>query len=305
MRVHRKFRIVLATALALVLLSTGVALAAVVKVLDTPKNEFAGTADDGYFAYTQSRAGKPYKLNVYLQPPGDRIKVNAAGTIAYYDNIEIGDPTYGDRLVFMQLSGGNRNIKFWDVAAGGRSNPPDGVNTDKVESKPSISGRYLLFGRGPASGGGYMTKVILFDLETGTGTVIDKAPANGIVFPGTVNGDWLSWTECSPSECWAWRHQISTDQTTEVPSSARLVYTSAIGQDGTVWYVQSAIGCGANVKLRRHEIGVGSTTVIDFPDGVDANVSDLDDSVDPRRLYFDRVRCSNVDNWGIYRVTAD
>jgi hypothetical protein len=91
-----------------------------------------------------------------------------------------------------------------------------------------------------------------------------------------------------------------------VPTSARLIYTSAAGQDGTVWYMQSGIGCGANVKLRRHNPGTGTAIIIGFPAGIDANVSDLDDT-NPlaRRLYFDRVRCSNVNNWAIWRADAD
>ncbi len=135
--------------------------------------------------------------------------------------------------------------------------------------------------------------------------MIDTAPTNGIVFPGTVSGDWATWTECSLSDCRVWRYQISTAAKTEVPSSARLIYTSAIGGDGTVWFVQSGIGCGANVKIRRHEIGAAPTTLVDFAPGIDANISDLDESNANRRLYFARVNCSNVHNWNVYRVAAD
>jgi hypothetical protein len=290
------------------LLVGGVAVAGTAQqVIDTPKNEFHATADDGYLAYVQSRAGKPNKVDVYLKPPAaPRIKVNAAGTTGFYSNIEIGDVAYGDRLVFAQRTSGNTELKIWDVGAGVRRNPPAGVNTSKVESKPSLSGQHLLFGRGPATGGGFMTRIVLYDFVTDQSSVLDTAPTNGIVFPGTVNGDWASWTECSPSDCRAWRYQISLEDKSEVPTSARLIYTSAAGQDGTVWYMQSGIGCGANVKLRRHNPGTGTAIIIGFPAGIDANVSDLDDT-NPlaRRLYFDRVRCSNVNNWAIWRADAD
>jgi hypothetical protein len=303
--VLRGARAAIVCGLAIVFVSVGIAVAgAPEEVVSTPRNEFDGTAEDGYLAYTQSRVAKPQKVDVYLTPPAaPRIKVNAAGTIAFHPNIEIGDVTYGDRLVFAQRASGNTNLKMWDVDAGGRSDLP--VNTNAVESKPSLSGTWLLFGRGPASGGGYMTRVILFDLEAETSTVVDQAPTNGIVYPGIVNGDWVSWTECSPTDCNAWRYQISTDTKSEVPSSARLIYTSAVGQDGTVWFMQSGIGCGVNVKLRRDAVDGAPTTHVDFADGVDANVSDLDDSGVTRQLYFDRVRCSNVNNWAVYRVTAD
>ena len=256
-------------------------------------------------AYVQSRAGHPNKLDVYLKRPAlARIKVNAAGTQAFHPNLEIGSLTWGDRLVFVQKGSAGDDLKIWDVDAGTRSNPPTGVNTAAYESKPSISENLLLFGRGPQRSG-YMTRIILFDLLTNTGTVVDTAPTNGIVYPGIVNGDWASWTECSQSDCRAWRYQISTATKTEIPSTARLIYTSAIGVDGTAWYVQSGLACGANVKIRRHAIGSAPTTLVDFPPGVDANISDLDDSIASRRLYFSRVNCSNVNNWSIYRVAGD
>jgi hypothetical protein len=151
-----------------------------------------------------------------------------------------------------------------------------------------------------------MTRIVLYDFMLDQSTILDTAPTNGIVFPGTVNGDWASWTECSPSDCRAWRYQISVEAKSEVPTKARLIYTSAVGQDGTVWYLQSGIGCGTNVRLRRHSLVTGTALIVAFPSGVDAGVSDLDDT-NPgnRRVYFDRVRCANLENWAIYRVAAD
>jgi hypothetical protein len=292
--------------LASLLLLADIAVAATpTKVLSTSRNEFDGTAENGYLAYARSRAGKPNKLDAYLKRPGlARIKVNAAGTQGYHPNLDIGNATFGDSLVFVQKGAGDADLKIWDVDSGGRRNPPAGVNTQAGESKPSLDGDWLLFGRGPAKKF-YMTKVILFDLLTNTPTVIDTAPTNGIVYPGIVNGDWATWTECSPSDCRAWRYEISTTTKTEVPSSARFIYTSAIDTDGTVWFVQSGFGCGANVKIRRHVIASAPTTLVDFPPGIDANISDLDDSPATDRLYFARVNCSNVNNWNIYRVAAD
>jgi hypothetical protein len=291
-----------------VMLVSGIAIAGTaVEVLNTPRNDFMGSAEDGYLAFAQSRVGKPNKTDVYLKPPGEaKFKVNVAGTTAFYPNVEIGDVTHGDRLVFAQRVSGNTNVKIWDVDGGQFVNTPAAINSAAIESKPSISGDHLFFGRGPDEGGGYMTRLFLYDFVADVTQPIARAPRNGIIFPGTVNGDWLSWTQCSPTDCRAFRHQISTDNDQEVPTTGRLVYTSAVGQDGVVWYMQSGIGCGANVKLRRHEVGVGAATIIDFADGIDGNVSDLDDT-DPknRQLYFDRVRCSNLNNWAIWRASPD
>jgi hypothetical protein len=59
------------------------------------------------------------------------------------------------------------------------------------------------------------------------------------------------------------------------------------------------------VKIRRDATDTAPTTLVDFPPGIDANISDLDDSGVVRRLYFARVDCSNVNNWNIYRVAGD
>jgi hypothetical protein len=303
--VRRPWFIVLSTFASLLMLADVAVAATPTKVLATSRNEFDGTAEEGYLAYTRSRSGHPGRFDVYLKPPGmARIKVNAGGTRAYHPTLDIGNVSLGDALVFVQRSGGDANLKIWDVDSGGRSNPPVGVNSQVAESKPSLDGDHLLFGRGPANRT-YIARVILFNLVSKTSLVVDTAPPNGTVYPGTVNGNWATWTECSLSDCRAWRYHIPTADKTEVPSGARLIYTSAIGEDGTVWFVQSGIGCGANVKIRRQEVGAAPTTLVNFRSGIDANISDLDDSVVARRLYFSRVNCSNTSNWNIYRVAGD
>ena len=303
--VRRPWFVVLSLFASLLMLADVAVAATPTKVLATNRNEFDGTAEDGYLAYTRSRAGHPSQFDVYLKPPAlERIKVNAGGTQAYHPSLDLENATLGDALVFVQRSGGDADIKIWDVDSGGRSNPPVGVNSQVAESKPSLDDDHLLFGRGPQNRT-YIARVILFNLVTEASLVVDTAPAEGTVYPGTVNGDWATWTECSPTDCRAWRYQISTEEKTEVPSGARLIYTSAVGEDGTVWFVQSGRGCGANVKIRRHEIDSAPTTLVDFPSGIDAGISDLDDSGETRRLYFSRVNCSNTSNWNIYRVAAD
>jgi hypothetical protein len=303
--VRRRPWFVIVSMFASLLMLADVAVAATPqKVLATSLNEFDGTAEDGYLAYTQSRPGHPRRFDVYLKPPGlARIKVNAGGTQAYHPTLDIGNATLGDALVFVQLGEDDANLKIWDVDSGGRSNPPVGVNSEAAESKPSLDGKYLLFGRGPANRT-YIARVILFDLESNTPLVVDTAPAEGSVYPGTVNGEWATWTECGLSDCRAWRYHIPTAEKTEVPSGAKLIYSSAIGEDGTVWFVKSGLGCGTNVKIRRQEVGVAPTTLVDFPSGIDALISDLNDSGAARRLYFSRVNCSRKD-WNIYRVAGD
>ena len=289
----------------LLLLPTVATAATPVKVLGTSRNEIDPTAESGHLAYGLGRVSNPHFFDVYLKRPSSvRIKVNAPGTQGFEPSLDLDNPTFGDALVFVQKPAGDPDIKIWDVDSGGRSNPPPGVNTNAGEWFVSLDGNHLLIGRGPAHQF-YMTKVILYDLLTNTPTVVDTAPTNGIVYPGTVNGDWATWTECSVSDCRAWRYRISTTTKTEVPSSARFVYSSAIGIDGTVWFVQSGRGCGVNVKIRRHAIGSPPTTWVDFAPGIDAFINDLDDSVLSRRVYFSRVNCSNVSNWNVYRVNGD
>jgi hypothetical protein len=149
----------------------------------TPRSVPSETADEGYFAYTQTRRGHPNAADVSLKSPGAAcIRVNSPRSTSLYANLDI-DNVRGGRLVFEQRSRRGIDLKLWDVDAGGRSDPAPGVNTAAAESKPSISGQYLLFGRGPIRAGGIMTKVILFDLDAGTSRRIATAPRRGIVLP--------------------------------------------------------------------------------------------------------------------------
>jgi hypothetical protein len=293
-------------ALSVVFVSVMVASAAVPsKVLGTPKNEFQGTNATGYFSYAQSRPGSPNKLDVYLKPAGQsRFKVNPSGSQAVRPDIDLGNATWGDTLIYTRLVPGDDDIRIYDIDDGVHRAVSGLINDSADQRYATLSENHILYGRAPANQL-FIKRIILFDILTSSSTVLDVAPTNGLVYPGTVNGDWASWTKCSLSDCSAWRYRISTETKTEVPSSARFVYTSAVGEDGTVWYMQSGNGCGVNVKLRRHTPGSPPTTHFSFPAGIDANVSDLDDSGVTRRLYFDRVNCANVSNWDIYRIAAD
>jgi hypothetical protein len=293
-------------ALGVVLVSVAAALAAVPsKVLGTPRNEFQGTNEAGYFAYAQSRPGSPNRLDVYLKPAGlPRWKVNPGGSQAVRPHLDLGNATWGDTLIYTRVAPGDDDIRIYDIDDDVHRAVSGLINDSADQRYATLSGDHILYGRAPANQL-FIKRVILFNLMTSNDIVLDVAPTNGLVYPGTVNGDWASWTKCSLSDCSAWRYQISTDIKTEVPSNGRLVFTSAAGEDGTVWYMQSGNGCGVNVKLRRHTPGSRATTHFSFPGGIDANISDLDDSGATRRLYFDRVKCANVNNWDIYRIAAD
>jgi hypothetical protein len=304
--IAQRSAITAAVALGVAVLSAAAALAVVPsKVLGTPKNEFQGTSATGYFAYAQSRSGSPNTLDVYLKPAGQpRFKVNPGASQAVRPDLDLGNPTWGDTLIYTRVAPGDDNIAIYDIDDGVHRAVSGLINDSADQRYATLSGNHILYGRAPANQL-YIKRIILFDIMASSDIVLDVAPTNGLVYPGTVDGDWASWTKCSLSDCSAWRYQISTHTTSEVPSNGRLVYTAAVSTDGTVWYLQSGFGCGVNVKLRRHTPGSPATTLFSFPGGVDANVSDLDETGATRRLYFDRVNCAHLNNWDIYRIAAD
>jgi hypothetical protein len=123
--------------------------------------EYQPVEGDEFIAWQQNSRAHPRHYDVYARPlgGGEKFKVNAPSTNGANGEID------GDRLVYQQFKRGASDLKFFDLSSKGRSNPPRRVNTDQWEYWPSLSGRWLLFGRLYASG---TRRIILFDLSTNT-----------------------------------------------------------------------------------------------------------------------------------------
>lgn len=301
MRVRRRLRgfvaIGVAVAAALATMITPVSAGSTAtKVFSTQRrSEEWASAATGYLAVSQRRSVFRPGHVLLVPDAGGRIRVNRDGTNADLPTIELANPHLGDALLFSQWRrSGDRDIKVYDVAGGGLSNPPPRVNTDVSETRPTLSGDHLLFARGPVARP--LKRIVLYDLATQTPTILER---DFYVWPGLVNGDWVVYQHCA-HDCSIVRYQISTEQRTNVPTPNRgVTYFPVIDEDGTVYFAVSGRRCGQNVRLMRHVPGAGSSSRIErFPDGIDIFPSDVFGG----EVYFGRLDCRR-ERGDIYKLT--
>jgi ferredoxin len=272
-----------------------------VKVVDTTAYEFGSAAGGDWLAWSRGPTlGGDYDLHV--RQTGQPATVLDAGRFQEVGNIEIGG-AHGDILVYSVKPGsGDSNIRFYDLPTGGVMSPPAGVNTDKDEDNPAISGEHLLFGRGPA-GRALSTRVILFNLTTSISTVVATAPTGSTVLANSVRGDFASYTVCpSTGRCNSFRYRISTGGKVKMPNPNRATYWSSVLSDGTVYFVQgSPRYCGVNTKIMRWRNG-SVANLYSLAQGIE--VADLDavEGIGGPVVYFTRINCTNNAKSGIWKI---
>jgi hypothetical protein len=283
----------------LVLLSSTGALAGAspTPVVNTPAIDWESTRAPGFLAYTQNSAGRPNHFDLYVKADAaPRWRTTTNATSGAHPGIELGNSHLGDAVVWSRGRRDAWDLAFTDLTTRDPIPVPSGINTNRAEREPSISGDHLLFARGPRSGAPYADTVILYDLATDTKRVLDSTD-RGLVNAGWVSGDYAVWQKCPGTFCSIWRYQISTDTTLRLPADVPVVYSPAVTGDGTVFYVRSGFSCGQHTKIVKvSDDGTTKQTVYSFPDGVDA--TDLfaypNDSktVD---VYLSRVPCRTFD----------
>ena len=285
-------------ALALLLLSATGALAGVAPtaVVNTRAIDWEATRAPGYLAYTQNSADRPIRFDLYVKPDGQpRWRATTNATSGAHPAIDLGNAHLGDVLAWSKGRRDAWDLAFTDLGTQEDVAVPAGINTNRAEREPSVSGDHLLFARGPRSGQPYADTVILYDLATDTSQVLDRTE-RGLVNAGWVSGDYAVWQKCPGTHCVIFRYQISTDTTVRIPSDVPVVFSPAVTGDGTVFYVRSGFQCGQHTKIVKVTEGADPQTIYSFPDGVDA--TDLfaypneTKSVD---LYLSRVPCRTFD----------
>jgi hypothetical protein len=201
--------------------------------------------------------------SVYARPTGGtRFKVNGGRRDAVTGAID------GATLVYQSFTRRSSSIRFFDLLTKTTTSAPDAVNTDAWEYWPSLSGDLLLFGRVT---GDVDRDLILYDLSTGTETVLDHT--NGTrrnIQPGQVNGNYAVWVTFTPSSCQAYVYDIAAGTTTAVPRpDDRCQYGASVGSDGTAYVGQSAFGCGRHVQLLAYPVGGSVSQVVSLERGTD------------------------------------
>jgi hypothetical protein len=266
-------------------------------------NEQSPAVTTGWFAWTQSSADHPNRTNVRAEAmPVDGasvFQVNDPGTRAWTGGIE------GSQLVYQQIDSGDSDIRLHDLATNQPvANPP--INTNLWEWHPSIStdttgDRWIMFGRQNTS---TWTQRI-FAYNTSDDVMVELAETTNrrdSLIPGQLNGDWATWTACRPNCQVRYVNLLDGLPATKVPrpSNVRHQYGSSIAEDGTVYFVRSGRGCGANVRVMRRSAG-DTDRVIDLPNRRDIFFTYTADGLGGgNHVFYDRVACGSG-AWNIYK----
>ncbi len=286
-------------AVAAFLVSTAAAGTSPTRVKASSRNETTPAAGSGYFSWAQSRPGHPRVYDVFAELQGQpAFRVNAPNTTAWGGGID------GTRLAYQQVRKRNSDIVFLDLVTRVRSDPPAGVNTNRWEWRPSISGGWLLYGRGePYSAS--RQQVLLRNLLTGYERVLASVRRrNAILLPGDVTGNFAVWMKCvpSPRSCNVYRHDITAAKTTRLPNHGQFQYGPSVTSTGTMYFGRSRRGCGSSVKLVKATLDGKTRVLYSFSrrhDFLATHALELPPAT--VRIYFDRLTCRSR-RTDIYRL---
>jgi hypothetical protein len=270
----------------------GIAYAAVTgpfPVKTTTANELVPAATATWFAWTQSPAAYPNRVNVYAEDvPVDGagvFRVNPAGTRAWAGGID------GNTLAYQEIANGQSNIRLYDLSAKMRSTHPY-INTLQWEWRPTISGEWILFGRQSRTSAA--EKILLHNTLTHiTRTLASTTRSDYALYPGQVNGNWATFTACTP-RCNVRRYNISLDNTSPIPKPSTVAhqYADSVTDDGTVYFAASGSGCGVNVKIVRYRLSDGRVVLSSVSSGKDIFFTSTSEELDGSHVYYDRIACS-------------
>ena len=285
-----------------------------VKVLNEPAvDEIIPSASDGYLVWSANSEARPGHRNSYVMADGgDPVRINRAGTSSSSASID------GTTIVYEEGNGSDGDLWFFDAVTENRTAAPDGVNTPKYEYPGArLSGDWLSFTRTNAnrvSSRDAWTKVVLFDLSSGTRRVLKTLPFRGhYLINGQVNGDWATFESCRErrdefSDCQVFLYDISEGgDAVQVANPGVQQYAGAVSSDGTVYLVRSRnrdhYVCGSHTQLVRVPVGGQGVVIASLPDGKDAyHTFALDETGGSTTLYIGRLSCRRDNVGGIYRI---
>jgi Divergent InlB B-repeat domain len=263
--------------------------------------EYQPVEGDEFIAWQQNSRAHPRHYDVYARPlgGGEKFKVNAPNTNGANGEID------GDRLVYQQFKRGASDLKFFDLSSKGRSNPPRRVNTDQWEYWPSLSGRWLLFGRLYASG---TRRIILFDLSTNTARRLDKVRRDeAFLAPGQVNGDYAVWHRCqSARKCEVVRYHIPDGASKTIPNPTGQQHAPSVAADGTVFFARSGGACGSGVRLVRYSLDGTSAVLWQLPSGDDIGATSVHLEADGTTMVlYDHFACREAAESDAWKIGED
>ena len=211
----------------------------VTPILTSTADERHPAVDGPYMTWTQYPHGRPGRATVFARPTAgsNRFRVSAEGTRAYGGGVD------GTTFVYQQVNNGNSSIKLFDAVTRTRTDPPAGVNTERWEWSPTVSGQWLLYGQDASRARG-MRRVILFNLVTQEKRILKSSRTRGsLLVPGQVSGNYAVFWRYSSRDGKVFVYDIGA-QTTEIIQSDRFDYAPSVTSDGDVYWARSGVGCG-------------------------------------------------------------
>ena len=270
-----------------------------VMVIATDKPELGPAASTTYLAWFVPSQDFS-RSNVWAEEIGSDapFRVNPGGTTAYTGGID------GSTFVY-QVSAKDQkpDIAMMDLSTKTPLDVPSGVNTDRAEFAPTISGNHLLFGRGMRDG----RSVVLFDIATGTSEVLysklDTDKRSFDVLPLQVNGNYAVWQQIAFRASGevvggdVWLYDIAASTTTKIPNADQVwQYGVSVNKDGTVYFGRSNLECGEDAEVIQRLIDGTESSLYTFPTGRDFSFSVAVDNVDGTTdVYFDSGKCRGKD----------
>jgi hypothetical protein len=179
------------------------------------------------------------------------------------------------------------------------------VNTDQWEYWPSLSGRWLLFGRLYGNG---TRRIILFDLSTNTARRLDKVRRDrAFIAPGQVNGDYAVWHKCrSARKCDVVRYHIPDGARRTIPNPTGRQHAPSVAEDGTVFFARSRGRCGSGVRLVRYSLDGTSTVLWQLPSGDDIGATSVHLEADGTTMVlYDHFACREAAESDAWRIGED
>jgi hypothetical protein len=247
--------------------------------------EITPAAAPGWLAWARAPRGARF-WSLMVQGPDGTVKANRPNTHGFSGGF------VDDTLVYQESKGRQSSIQIFDPVLGTRTGPPAGVNTRHWEWHPTISGDWLLFGRG--NRGARTDSILLKNVSTGQTILLDRRPwgARRIAEPGQVAGNYAVWFRCTP-KCDVFLYDIALGTKTKIPSPAgKQQYDPSVTSDGTVYFVRSNRGCGAAVRLVRVPLGGPATVLTSLGAGRDSFHTFALEHSQGVSLYFESVRCA-------------
>lgn len=261
-----------------------------VKTQPPPVDEITPAADGRWFVWARDTADSPYGFVVLAQRGSEpRIRVNPRGTYARGGGVD------GRTVVYtLDWVDDDSDVYRFDLRTRTRSRFPSAVNTPASEYAPSVSGRWLLFGRMTYP----RSRVLLFDRRAGTVRVVARRQYE--LWPGQVNGDYATWEGERQ-----FRYHIPTATTQRLPLPDGAVQRSpAVSSDGTAYVCRRTADAVSDVIVR-FRIGKPGRSFHTLPTGracLDLFVKDRADGA--RVVFFVSIpeQSGGIEGADIYKV---